>query len=213
MSLRTAACSLTRGINRAPSYTTLSTVRQYATEAPSKKKTVAHPPRRTYLHQQYESIISNDRVMFVFQHNNLTVKEFTTLRQELAQLEAPTKLTVLRSGVFNSVLRSTKYANLEPLVSGGPACVLHTNIDDTKHPGVLKKAMQIINKNKKLTLLGGKVDNTLLTHADANKVVDLPGISQLQAELLGVLESPGRKLLGTLDSPARQLHSVLDRRE
>ncbi|KAI9270609.1 hypothetical protein BDA99DRAFT_502254 [Phascolomyces articulosus] len=211
MSLRTAACSLTQNINKTPSrLATWTSVRTYATE--SKKKATVHPPRRTYLHQQYEDIISNDRVMFVFQHNNLTVREFTNIRQELAQLGAPTKLTVLRSGVFNSVLRSTKYANLEPLVSGGPACVLHTNMNDADHPGLLKQAMQIINKNKKLTLLGGKMDNTLLSNADVIKVVELPGIEHVQAELLGVLESPGRKLLGTLDSPARQLHSVLDRR-
>ncbi|KAI9488630.1 hypothetical protein BDB00DRAFT_847188 [Zychaea mexicana] len=211
MSLRTVACSLTRGINRTPSQlATWSAARTYATE--SKKKAPVHPPRRTYLHNQYESIINNDRIVFIFQHNNLTVKEFTTIRQELAQLDAPTKLTVLRSGVFNSVLRTTKYANLEPLLAGGPACVLHTNLSDQEHPGLLKKAMQVINKNKKLTLLGGKVDETLLSFADVNKVVELPGLEYVRAELLGVLESPGRKLLGTLDSPARQLHSVLDRR-
>ena len=182
-----------------------------ATESKKQKATV-HPPRRTYLHQQYESIINDDRVMFVFQHNNLTVREFTDIRQELSVLGAPTKLTVLRSGVFNSVLRNTKYANLEPLVAGGPACVLHTNMSDAEHPDLLKQAMQVINKNKKLTLLGGKLDDTLLSNDDVTKVVQLPGLQQVQAELLGVLESPGRKLLGMLDSPARELHSVLDRR-
>ncbi|KAG2228298.1 hypothetical protein INT45_011090 [Circinella minor] len=182
-----------------------------ATESKKQKATV-HPPRRTYLHQQYEDIINNDRVMFVFQHNNLTVKEFTNIRQELGLLGAPTKLTVLRSGVFNSVLRKTKYANLEPLVAGAPVCVLHTNMNDTEHPNLLKQAMEVINKNKKMVLLGGKLDNTLLSNDDVIKVVQLPGLQQVQAELLGVLESPGRKLLGTLDSPARELHSVLDRR-
>ncbi|KAI9315131.1 hypothetical protein BX666DRAFT_1959615 [Dichotomocladium elegans] len=208
MALRTTFSTLVRELNVVQNVA----VRQFATEARPKQKKQVHPPRRTYLHEQYESIISNDRVMFIFQHNNLTVREFTALRQDLAQLDAPVKLTVLKSSVFNAALCNTKFANLSPLVTSGPACVFHTNISDSAHPDVLKKAMQMLNKNKKLVLLGGKIDETLLTHHDANKIVELPGLTQLQAELLGVLETPGRKLLNLLDSPAQQLHSVLDRR-
>lgn len=151
--------------------------------------------------------------MFVFQHNNLTVKEFTQLRQELGQLasEPVSKLTVLRSGVFASVLRETKFANLEPLVSG-PTCVLSTNINDAEHPDLMKKSVELLSKNKKLLLLGGKLDNVLLTQADVLKVVDLPSIEQLRAQVVGVIEAPVRKLLTTLEQPAGELHSVLDRR-
>lgn len=181
----------------------------YSIDATAAQKAPVHPPRRSYLYHQYESIINQDRVLFIFQHNNLNVKEFTLLRQELAKLDVPVKLTVVRSGVFGAVLRQTKYANLEPLVAAGPACVLHANTESTE---VLKTAMDAFAKNKKLMLLGGKVDDTLLTQADALKVVNLPPLPILQAQLAGVLEAPARKLLGTLDSPARQLHSVLDRR-
>ncbi|KAI9302881.1 hypothetical protein BJ944DRAFT_269262 [Cunninghamella echinulata] len=180
--------------------------RSYATV--SKK---AHPPRRTYLYQQYESLIKENRVLFVFQHNNLSVKEFTQLRQELGTVEGPSKLTVLRTGIFGSVLRSTEYANLEPLVDG-PSCVLTTNAGDAEYPGLLKKITSILTKNKKLILLGGKIDQSLLTQNDVNKIIDLPGLDQLRAELLGTIESPARQLLRTLESPANEVHSILDRR-
>lgn len=155
--------------------------------------------------------------MFIFQHNNLTVQEFTQLRQDLAQLvpsdqKATPRLTVIRSGIFGAVLRNTKYANLAPLVAAGPVCVLHTNAQDTEHPDLLKRTIQAVSKNKKLLLLGGKIDNTLLTQEDVNKVIELPVLPQLQAELLGVIQAPARKLLNLLSSPAQQLHSVLDRR-
>ncbi|KAF7727493.1 hypothetical protein EC973_007471 [Apophysomyces ossiformis] len=200
MSLRTAACSFGRGLNAVQA-------RQYTTTA----KQRVHPPRRTYLHQQYESLINDNRVLFVFQHNNLSVKEFTQLRQELSLVEGPSKLTVLRSGVFNSVLRSTKFANLEPLITG-PTCVLSTNANDAEHPQLLKKVTEVLNKNKKLVLLGGKIDNTLLNQTDVNNIVQLPGLDQLRAELLGTIQAPPRQLLRLLESPASQLHSVLDRR-
>ncbi|CAO3649016.1 unnamed protein product [Cunninghamella blakesleeana] len=180
--------------------------RTYATA--SKK---AHPPRRTYLYQQYESLIKENRVLFVFQHNNLSVKEFTQLRQELGAAEGPSKLTVLRTGIFGSVLRSTEFANLEPLVEG-PACVLTTNANDNEYPGLLKKVTNILTKNKKLLLVGGKMDQTLLTQNDITKIIELPGLDHLRAELLGTIESPVRQLLRTLESPANQVHSILDRR-
>lgn len=150
--------------------------------------------------------------MFIFQHNNLNVQEFTQIRRDLKALGGPAKLTVVRSEIFNAVLRKTKYANLEPLVMGGPTCVFHTNVKDAEHPELLKKALQTLNKNKKLLLLGGKIDDVLLSQADVQKVVELPGLPQLQAELLGVLETPARKLISLLSSPAQELHSVLDRR-
>ncbi|KAI8099871.1 uncharacterized protein BX664DRAFT_322295 [Halteromyces radiatus] len=180
--------------------------RTYATAS---KKT--HPPRRTYLHQQYESLVKDNRALFVFQHNNLTVKEFTQLRQELTSANGPSKLTVLRSGIMGSVLRSTEFANLEPLVEG-PTCVLTTNAADADYPDLLKSVTGILTKNKKMVLLGGKLDKALLTQTDINKIVALPGLDQLRAELLGTIESPARQLLRTLEAPANEVHSILDRR-
>ncbi|KAI9363582.1 hypothetical protein BD770DRAFT_379929 [Pilaira anomala] len=182
--------------------------RTYATA-----KKVTHPPRRTFLHNKYDDMIKNNRAVFIFQHNNLTVKEFTQLRQEIGQLEGGnnSKLTVLRSGVFGAALRDTKFANLEPLVSG-PTCVLTTNVDDTTYPDLMKKTVELLAKNKKLLLLGGKLDNVLLTQSDVLKVVDLPSLDQLRAQVVGVIEAPARKLLGTLEQPASELSSILDRR-
>lgn len=158
-------------------------------------------------------MIKNNRAVFIFQHNNLTVKEFTQLRQEIGQLAggSNSKLTVLRSGVFGAALRDTKFANLEPLVSG-PTCALSTNVDDTTYPDLMKKTVELLAKNKKLLLLGGKLDNVLLTQSDVLKVVDLPSLDQLRAQVVGVIEAPARKLLGTLEQPASELSSVLDRR-
>jgi large subunit ribosomal protein L10 len=143
--------------------------------------------------------------MFVFQHNNLTVKEFTQIRQDLAG--GASKLTVLRAGVMASVLRSTEFANLEPLVSTGPTCVLTTDDDAS-----LKSITDILTKNKKMVLLGGKMDRTLLTQDDVTRIVQLPGLDYVRAELVGTIEAPARKLLRTLEAPANEVHSILDRR-
>lgn len=167
-----------------------------------------HPPRRTYLYNQYNDIIKNNRAVFIFQHNNLTVKEFTQIRQEMTLLGGTEAcLTVLRPSVFAAALRTTKFLNLEPLLSG-PTCVLTTNGNEE----VLKKSVELLAKNKKLLLLGGKLDDVLLTQSDVMKVVDLPSLDQLRAQVVGVVEAPARKLISTLSQPGNELHSVLDRR-
>lgn len=111
--------------------------------------------------------------------------------------------------MFSAALRSTKYCNLQPLLTG-PSCVLYSNVDDSTD--VLKKSVELLSKNKKLLLLGGKLDDILLTQSDVLKVVDLPSLDQLRAQVVGVIEAPARKLISTLSQPANELHSVLDRR-
>ncbi|KAI9280460.1 hypothetical protein BY458DRAFT_451245 [Sporodiniella umbellata] len=182
-----------------------TSARTYAT---TPKKAAVHPPRRTYLYNQYNDLIKNNRAVFVFQHNNLTVKEFTQIRQDMNTLgSSEASLTVLRPSVFSAALRTTKFLNLEPLLSG-PTCVLTTNGDGE----IMKKSVELLAKNKKLLLLGGKLDDVLLTQADVLKVVNLPSLDQIRAEVVGVVEAPARKLISTLSQPGNELHSVLDRR-
>ncbi|GAA5798197.1 hypothetical protein EDC94DRAFT_646469 [Helicostylum pulchrum] len=210
MSLRSISHALVSNLKPVSRVTiTAPCTRTYATTAIK----TSHPPRRTFLHNKYNDIVKNNRAVFIFQHNNLTVKEFTQLRQAIGNFEggANTKLTVLRSGVFGAVLRETKFANLEPLVSG-PTCALTTNVADSEYPELMKKSVELLSKNKKLLLLGGKLDSVLLTQSDVLKVVDLPSLDQLRAQVVGVIEAPARKLLGTLEQPASELSSVLDRR-
>jgi len=142
--------------------------------------------------------LNDNRIALILQFNNLNVKELTALRQELIQLSSATRLTVVRSGVFASVLRGTRFANLDPLVMG-PTCVLSTNGSDAEHPTLIKDIVTIINKNKKLMLIGGKMDETLLNLEGVEKVSSIAGITSVQSELLGVLQSPARQLLGLLD--------------
>ncbi|KAI7905037.1 uncharacterized protein BX663DRAFT_501442 [Cokeromyces recurvatus] len=175
----------------------------------TEKKAVVHPPRRTYLYNQYNEIVENNQAVFIFQHSNLAVKEFTQIRQQISQITNQAKFTVLRTGIFSAILRQTKYANLKPLIAG-PTCVLSLN--KVEDPSALKKLVETMSKNKKLLLLGGKLDDVLLTQEDILKIVDLPPLNQLRAQLVGTIEAPARKLLGTLEQPASELHSVLSRR-
>ncbi|CAO3661875.1 unnamed protein product [Umbelopsis vinacea] len=92
----------------------------------------------------------------------------------------------------------------------GPTCVLSTNGSDAEHPTLIKDIVTIINKNKKLMLIGGKMDETLLNLEGVEKVSSIAGITSVQSELLGVLQSPARQLLGLLDRRPQELVVALD---
>ncbi|KAG9061969.1 hypothetical protein KI688_006686 [Linnemannia hyalina] len=193
---------------------TASTVRQYASTSHisakgSSRKAAAvdsgkkltnygkdFRPQKTFLHHAYSSILNNNRIMLICQHNNMSVPELIQLRTELAAAGAEMK--VIRLGIFAAALRETRYANLEPLING-PTCVISCNVSpedeeaqsSAKVPKGLTGIRKIVEKNRKMILLGGKVDDSLVSVDDMAKMVEMPGIQTLRSQVVGLLSQAG----------------------
>ncbi|KAF9142476.1 hypothetical protein BG015_000841 [Linnemannia schmuckeri] len=193
---------------------TASTIRQYASTSHIAAKGPAHKaaavdsgrkltnygkefrPQKTFLHHTYSSILNNNRIMLICQHNNMSVPELIQLRTELAAAGADMK--VIRLGIFAAALRETRYANLEPLING-PTCVISCNVSpedeeaqsSAKVPKGLAGIRKIVEKNRKMILLGGKVDDALVSVDDMAKMVEMPGIQTLRSQVVGLLSQAG----------------------
>ncbi|KAK3834094.1 MAG: hypothetical protein J3R72DRAFT_452601 [Linnemannia gamsii] len=214
---------------------TASTIRQYAStthisaKASSHKKSAAvdsgkkltnygkeFRPQKTFLHHTYSSILNNNRIMLICQHNNMSVPELIQLRAELTAAGADMK--VIRLGIFAAALRETRYANLEPLING-PTCVISCNISpeeeeeqsSAKVPKGLAGIRKIVEKNRKMILLGGKVDDALVSVDDMAKMVEMPGIQTLRSQVVGVLsQAAGGRLVQLLGMTPTLLVMNLD---
>ncbi|KAF9404799.1 hypothetical protein BGZ94_003932 [Podila epigama] len=153
-------------------------------------------PQKTFLHHTYANILAQNRIMLICQHNNMSVPELIQLRTELAAAGAEMK--VIRLGIFSAALRETRYANLAPLVSG-PTCVISSNIspedEETKStaktPLGLAGIRKVVEKHRKMILLGGKVDDALVSVEDMAKMSDMPGIQTLRSQVVGLLSQAG----------------------
>ncbi|KAF9167140.1 hypothetical protein BGX21_009516, partial [Mortierella sp. AD011] len=153
-------------------------------------------PQKTFLHHTYTELLNSNRIMLICQHNNMSVPELIQLRTEFAAAGA--EMTVVRLGIFSAALRETRYANLAPLVSG-PTCVISCNISPeeeeearsakvTKGLGGIRK---VVEKHNKMILLGGKVDDALVSVEDTKKMVEMPGIQTLRSQVAGLLSQAG----------------------
>jgi large subunit ribosomal protein L10 len=153
-------------------------------------------PQKTFLHHTYSDILAKNRIMLICQHNNMSVPELIQLRTDLAAAGAEMK--VIRLGIFAAALRETRYANLAPLVNG-PTCVISCNMSpedeeaksSAKAPLGLAGIRKVVEKHRKMILLGGKVDDSLVSVEDMEKMVDMPGIQTLRAQVAGLLSQAG----------------------
>ncbi|KAF9330562.1 hypothetical protein BG006_006464 [Podila minutissima] len=213
MSNRTPVYLLIRIGIAARSVRSLAPVRHYASTAqirtakatpqkagsPTKKLTnygKEFRPQKTFLHHTYSNILAQNRIMLICQHNNMSVPELIQLRTELAAAGAEMK--VIRLGIFSAALRETRYANLAPLVNG-PTCVISCNLSPedeeqkstAKTPLGLAGIRRIVEKHRKMILLGGKVDDALVSVEDMEKMSDMPGIQTLRSQVVGLLSQAG----------------------
>ncbi|OZJ03480.1 hypothetical protein BZG36_02748 [Bifiguratus adelaidae] len=179
-------------------------VRSYATVSSQSVVTT----RRQYLFDKYRTLLQSNRFLLILQHNNLTVAELAKLRHDLAQY-SNTELLVVRNGLFSASLKQSPFENLSPLVLG-PTSVLASNISDADHPTAIKDLINALSKQKKLVLLGGRLDNRLLNYQDLDRLTQIPGQQQLYAELLGLLQAPASRLTGVLQQSTQTLVAVLD---
>jgi len=181
--------------------------------------------KKQYLNAKFKQILEH-QVVVVLQHNNLTVPEWIAARAELAK--ANISLAVVQNKVLKSSIRGTNVEPISPLFHG-PTAVAYGNVD----PHAIGGLMAVVAKVPKLIVLGAKIEKSLvltagffyffslskyfpaplclqMTTDDIKKVLALPGLDQLRAELVGTIQSPMVFLSSLLQQPAQGLALNLD---
>ena len=101
---------------------------------------------------------------------------------------------------------------MQPLVDGfsGP-CALAWHPDD---PVALAKALaDFIKDHPQIELLAGVIDaRDELDTAGLKELARLPGLPELQAQLLALIQTPGTMLVRLVQTPGAQLARVIDAR-
>ncbi|ORY03629.1 hypothetical protein K493DRAFT_254083 [Basidiobolus meristosporus CBS 931.73] len=188
-----------------------TSIRSFATakkELPwSRDPSKEYPLRKSFLHAEYLKRLEAP-VIVVLQHNNLTVPEFIEARSQLKK--AGVKLQTMRTGILRVAIKKTRYENLTPLLYG-PVCFAYT--EGAEAPNAITAILEVANKNKKLNVLGGKVENSLANIEDLALISKLPSLDQLRSELLGTLDHPGRTIHNMLNRHPQSLLQALSQHE
>ncbi|KAJ3270110.1 YmL10 [Terramyces sp. JEL0728] len=156
--------------------------------------------RRTFWYAIYSQILQS-KYIFVFQNVNIPAATFKKLKLDIAgKMET---LSVC-NGVFRACCKDNKLEKFANLFQG-PTTILFSNQE------IVPDVVKIGNKYKQhLILVGGKLDDFMVTSDTFEDVKKLPSKAQLLGELLGVLSYPAANISRVLQQSPMVLAASLE---
>ncbi|KAI9142053.1 hypothetical protein BKA69DRAFT_1037922 [Paraphysoderma sedebokerense] len=204
-------------------------IRNVMTTLPSRSMAYA-PPRtnrqfplpKVFKANTYKSYLpsTTPSSFILIQHNNLTQKEWTKLRAELSSSGFVVK--AVSNGIMKVVLRENPATKRLEKYIEGPIAIVYSapqnqgaqdTLQTSTAPSQISSVLKVAEKQKKVKVLAGMIDQGVFPLNSLTKYSKLPSIEQSRSELLGVLEYPGSQLCGLLSGPAQNLLVNLEQRE
>ena len=164
------------------------------------------PQKIAFVEKMNEKFVATPHVI-VTSFRGLTANQATSLRSRIRQVGG--RLQVIQNRLAKRAATGTP---AEPLVErfSGP-CAIASHASD---PVELAKVLADFSKeNPQLELLAGLVDARELLDVDGVKqLAKLPGLTELRAQLLALIQTPAAQLVRLLGTPGTQLARVVDAR-
>ncbi|XP_033628652.1 39S ribosomal protein L10, mitochondrial-like [Asterias rubens] len=135
-------------------------------------------PVQTFMAKQCREQLTNKPFIAVFNREGLGMDELSALRRRLKKADISIKL--YGNDVTREAFLGTKLENMMPLFVG-------ENIYAVGEKPAVKELLKATKKLDKLQLLGGLVDNRLMSAKQMKDYSKLPDIGTLQGQLAGIL--------------------------
>jgi large subunit ribosomal protein L10 len=142
-------------------------------------------------------------VYYFVDYRGLTFSEATELRARLAKVDA--SLKVVKNTLAKIAAADAGVEGLDELLQG-PTAIAYCHGDPVR---VAKTIQDFIKEKKKAAVRGGKLQRSMLTAPEVEKLAALPSREQLIAQLVGTIAAPLTGLVGVLNGPIRGLVMVL----
>lgn len=148
-------------------------------------------------------VFSNTTSVVVSHNLGLTVAEMTDLRNRMN--EAGGSVKVAKNRLAKLALEDTPKAGIADLLKG-PTVLMYA--DDPVVPA--KIVSEFAKKNKKIEILGGALESSVLDASGVKALADLPSLDEMRATLIGLVQSPAQKIASVLTAPGGQIARVLN---
>lgn len=133
----------------------------------------------------------------------LTVAEATDLRRQMRDAGAGFKVT--KNRLTRLALKGTKFEALSEMFTG-PTAIAYS--DDPV--AAARIAVQFADKNDRLRILGGGMDEKVLDEASVTALAKLPSLDELRGRLVGMISTPATRVASVLQAPGGQLARVMN---
>jgi large subunit ribosomal protein L10 len=156
--------------------------------------------------REIQEVIQQNEAFYLVDFKGLKVKEISALRDKVR--ESAGSLKVVKNTLLKKASEGTGLSGASGWMEG-PTALAWAGAD----PIPLAKALVAFAKeNPKLKLKGGVVDGKAVDAAAVEILSKLPGINEIRAGLIGLLQAPATKLVRVLSAPGRNVAVCLSER-
>lgn len=131
-----------------------------------------------FLKRELKKLFQDNKMVAVVQNCNSSAEDIRTLRNRLHRHDIMVK--IFPNQVMRSFLRDSVYSNMAPLFIGPTVLFV------SKEPKV-KEMLTSLRSSPQMMLLGGCIDNTLLSAQGVVSYSKLPSVTVVQGELVSGL--------------------------
>ena len=153
--------------------------------------------------QNLKSIISENSLVLVFHYRGMSMTDMTDLRVQ--SFNSGCNIKVTKNRLTKLALEGSDKAALSEFFDG-PTAIAYSS-----DPVQLTKLLTNFAKNNSnLVILGGIMDNEILSVEKIEILSKLPSLEEIRAQLIGLISSPAQKIASVLTAPSGDLARVFN---
>ena len=153
--------------------------------------------------QNLKSIITENSLVLVFHYRGMSVTDMTDLRVQ--SFNSGCNIKVTKNRLTKLALEGSDKAALSEFFDG-PTAIAYSS-----DPVQLTKLLTNFAKNNSnLVILGGIMDNEILSVEKIEILSKLPSLEGIRAQLIGLISSPAQKIASVLTAPSGDLARVFN---
>ena len=159
--------------------------------------------RKKELVEEYRRLVEGSRGHVLASYSGVTVSDLEELRKKLREIGG--EFHIVKNSLIKLVLEEAGLGTPEGAFEGTTAIGFAT--DDI--PAVAKAIVDLAKEGELLRVKGGIIDGQVFSKAQVERLADLPPLPVVQAQLLGVLQAPGRRVASVVAGSVRQVVNVV----
>ena len=153
--------------------------------------------------QSLKSIIAENSLVLVFHYRGMSMTDMTDLRVQ--SFNSGCNIKVTKNRLTKLALEGSDKAALSEFFDG-PTAIAYSS-----DPVQLTKLLTNFAKNNSnLVILGGIMDNEILSVEKIEILSKLPSLEEIRAQLIGLISSPAQKIASVLTAPSGDLARVFN---
>ena len=153
--------------------------------------------------QNLKSIIAENSLVLVFHYRGMSMTDMTDLRVQ--SFNSGCNIKVTKNKLTKLALEGSDKAALSEFFDG-PTAIAYSS-----DPVQLTKLLTNFAKNNSnLVILGGIMDNEILSVEKIEILSKLPSLEEIRAQLIGLISSPAQKIASVLTVPSGDLARVFN---